>query len=238
MNGQYDKSAWEHETDLGRRLYIYNYAMKGNELTGWELIKVVVAQLDANHTEKIFLWQRKKSKDEELIQVAVVESGYWRHAQHQLLNQLQHCMRPNIPRGSGQTAIVGDVQYVAEAQGTKEIAAIYFTRGNLQITVRSSGKKPVDVAALAKKIDGFFTKAPTKDLQRKKLVKAVQPNTIKAKKAKPMVLIDRLPEPVARSGWLRVTVPEGEIRRDGDVLLFEAGKDGAKSVEIMNFKIE
>ncbi len=238
MDSQYDKKEWEKVTTLGRRLFIYNYGMRGNEFAGWELIKTAVMESEPGVEETIYMWQRKKSHEEELIQVSIFESSYWRHAEHHLMNQLQHCMRPDIPRGKGKTASIGDVQHIGQAPKSEDITAIFFSRGNLQVTVRSVGSKPVDVVALAKKMDNRFIKPPTKAEEKAGVVSTLKPATLTVKKAKRAVLLEKLPEPIPRSGWTKVLVPEGELRRDGDVLYFTSEKAGQKSVEILNFKLE
>lgn len=237
-SNEYDQNEWEQETTLGRHLFVYNYAMRGNEFAGWELIKTTVMENEPGVAEKIYMWKRKKSQEEELVQVSVMESSSWRHAQHHLMNQLHHCMRPDIPRGTGKTAGIGDVQYIGQASGSEDIAAVFFSRGNLQINIRSVGKKPVDVVTLAKKLDNRFIKPPTKTEEKAGLVSTLKPGKLKVKKDEKAVVLEKLPEPVSRSGWIKVNVPEGELRRDGDVLYCTCEKAGQKNVEILNFRLE
>lgn len=238
MDSQYNKTEWEKATTLGRRLFVYNYMMKGNEFPAWELIKTAVMESEPGAKETIYMWKRKKSQKEELIQVSVFESSYWRHAQHHLMNQLNQCMRPSIPRGTGKTAGIGDVQYIGQTQKSKEIAVVFFSRGNLQVTVRSVGKKAVDVLNFVKKLDNRFTKPPTKAEKSARIVKPLKPGKVTVKKDKKAVLLEKLPEPVSRSGWIKVNVPEGELRRDGDVLYYTCEKAGQKNVKILNFERE
>ena len=238
MKAPYDKNQWEQETNLGRRLYIHNYGMRGNEFVGWQLVKTVVTPVDTGGSEKIYLWQPKNGASEELVQVAIIESHYWRHTQQHLLDQLKQCMRPDIPRAKGKLAEVGDIQYAASAQGSTEMAAIFFTRGNLQIRVRSVGKTTVDISKFAQTVDAMFTQAPTKAQQGKGLVEAMAPVTVKAKRAQPALVIEQLGEATTRAGWTRALASEGELRRDGDGLFLETQKDGSNTVEILNFKLE
>jgi hypothetical protein len=238
MKASYDKQAWEQETGLGRRLYIHNFGLRGNEFAGWELIKTVVNAIETGVTEKFYLWRPKGGKEDEMVQVAVIESHYWRHAQQHLLNQLEHCMRPDLPRGKGSLAKIGDVQYAAEIQEARTVGAVFFTRGNLQIAVRSVGTKTVDVQKFAKRLDDRLAKAPTKAEKAKGLVTSAEPVSVKVKKKLAVVLIDRLPEATPRSGLTRVIVPEGEARREGDTLYFFSEQTGDKRVEVLNFKLE
>ena len=238
MDSKYDQKQWERETNIGRRLFIHNFGMRGDELPGWNLIKIAVMENEPGAAEKIYMWKKKKSEEEELVQVSVVESGYWRHSQQHLANQLHHCMRADMPRGKGKTGRVGDVQYIGQAPESGEVTAVFFTRGNLQVNVRSVGRKPVDVLELAQRLDNRFVKPPSKIDLKKERVRTLEPRAVTAKKDKKAILLERLPEAVPRSGWTKVIAPEGEVRRYGDRLCLIAEKDGRKDVEILNFTLE
>jgi len=237
MASIYDLKAWEQETKLGRRLYIHNYGMKGTEFAGWELIKTSLVETSPDRTEKIYIWKHKKSKDEQLVQVRVVESNYWRNALQHLQEQLEHCMRPDIPRGRGKTAKIGDIQHAGQTP-TNETAALFFTRGNLQISITSVGMATVDITALAKTLDDRLTKPPTKTEEKAAEVTRQKPLKIKAKKQAMTVLIETLDAPGPRSGWTKVMATDGEIRKEGDTLFFFGEEGGERTVEIINYNLE
>ena len=237
MESKYDQKAWEKETKLGRRLYIYNFGMNGSEFSGWELVKISVASNSPDGSEKVYMWKRKASKGEELVQVRVIESNYWRDALQYHHDQLMHSMRPDIPRGKGKTAGIGDIQHVGQTP-SNETTAIIFTRGNLQISVSSVGLNPVDVTPLAKSLDNRLTKPPTKTDEKKMAVTRQKPLKIKSKKKEMTVLIDTLPEPIPRSGWTRILAAEGEIRKEDDTLYIVDEQGGDRAVEIINYKLE
>jgi hypothetical protein len=237
MQSTYDQNAWEQDTKLGRRLYIHNFGLKGTEFAGWELVKTSLGETSEEMSEKTYIFKHKKSKDEVLVQVRVVESSYWRNALSHLNEQLMQCMRPDIPRGKAKMAKIGDVQHVGETPN-KETAAIFFTRGNLQISVSSVGMKPVDVTAFARSLDNRLTKPPTKSEEDKALATRKKPLKIKAKKRAMTVLIDALDEPVPRSGWTKVLVADGEVRKEGETLFLVDDRGGDRTVEITNYKLE
>ena len=237
MESKYDQKAWEQETKLGRRLYIHNFGMNGKEFSGWELVKTSVASHSPDGSEKVYMWKRKASKLEELVQVRVIESSYWRNALQYHHDQLMHSMRPNIPRGKGKTAAIGDIQHVGQTP-TNETTAMIFTRGNLQISVSSVGLSLVDVTTLAKALDNKLTKPPTKTDEKKMVAKRQKPLKVKAKKKEMTVLIDTLPEPTPKSGWTRVLATDGEIRKEGDTLYIVDEKGGDRTVEVITYKLE
>ena len=237
MESKYDQKAWEHETTLGRRLYIHNFGMNGKEFAGWELVKTSVANHSSDGSEKVYIWKRKARKLEELVQIRVIESSYWRNALQYHHDQLMHSMRPDIPRGKGKTASIGDIQHVGQTP-TNETTAMIFTRGNLQISFSSVGLNPVDVTTLAKALDNKCTKPPTKTDEKKMVIKRQKPLKVKAKKKEMTVLIDTLPDPTPKSGWTRVLATDGEIRKEGDTLYIVEEKGGDRAVEIINYKLE
>jgi hypothetical protein len=237
MESKYDQKAWEQETKLGRRLYIHNFGMTGTEFAGWELVKISFASHSPDGSEKVFMWKCKASKGEELVQVRVIESSYWRNALQYHHDQLMHSMRPDIPRGKGKSAGIGDIQHVGQTP-TKKTTAMIFTRGNLQISVSSVGLNPVDVTPLAKALDNRLTKPPTKTEEKKMMASRQKPLKVKAKKKEMIAIIDTLPEPTPKSGWTRVLAAEGEIRREGDTLYIVDEQGGDREVEIINYKLE
>lgn len=237
MESTYDQKAWEQNTKLGRRLYIHNFGLKGTEFAGWELVKTLFCETSEEMAEKTYIFKYNKSKDEVLVHMRVVESNYWRNALFHLNAQLMQCMRPDIPRGKAKTAKIGDVQHVGETPD-RETGEIFFTRGNLQISVSSVGMKPVDVTSIARSMDNRLTKPPTKSEESKALATRKKPFKIKAKKRAMTVLIDTLDEPVPRSGWTKVLVADGEIRKEGETLFLVDDQGGDRTVEITNYALE
>ena len=236
MESKYNQKAWEKETELGRRLYIHNFGMKGTEFAGWELIKTSFVSHSPDQSEKVHMWKRKASEGEELVQVRVIETNYWRHALEYHHGQLMHSMRSDIPRGKGKSAGIGDIQHVGQAS-TNDIEVVIFTRGNLQISVSSVGLNPVDVTPLAKALDNRLTKAPTKTDEKKLAATRQKPLKVKTEKKEMTVIIDKLPEPTPSSGWTRVLAAGGEIRKEGDTLYLVDEQGGDRTVAMINYKL-
>ena len=237
MDTLYDTNAWAAEVSLGRRVFAHNYALRGNEFSGWELLKTATAQHADGSTEKVFIWQRKRSP-EETIHVSVVETAYWAHALQHLKSQLDHCMRPNLPRGTAKTAEVGDIQFESQAPDSRNTAAVFFSRGNLQVSVRSAGERPVNVVKFAAAIDERLTGPLSAARQKEEAAKKLKPGTLAVKKGQKTVLVQPLPERARRSGWVRVIAPDGELRREGDALYYFPEQAGEKKIDILNFALE
>jgi len=228
----HDLGAWADATDLGRRVFNYNYRLTGDELRGWELVNSVETHPRPDTTERNYIWRKKGTAgDTQLIRVTLTETADWRRAQAELQGQLLHSMRRDIPAGKGRLAKIGDVRFAASAPEAEKVVAIaQFVRGNVAVVVASAGSEPVDVTALARRLDQDFSTPPKQqDLAAKRaLERSSAPMEVKSEEAAPV--ITALPAPVAQNGWIKVNAPDGELARDGDRLLYRPAESGAKQL--------
>lgn len=228
---RYDLEQWAAATELGRRVFNYNYTMTGSELPGWALVNTIDTEPEPGLTERIYIWEKKGSEGKQLIRVSVTETNEWRRAQTQLQTQLVYSMRRDVPQGKGKLAKIGDVSFAAQPEGAKIVASVLFTRGNLSVSVNSVGEEMVDVASVAGKLDRAFTESPSKKDIEKKRAEDRSPKPVKLKKLERKRVIDELPERITRNGWIKVIVPDGEIARDDDTLVYESAIAGTKQIE-------
>jgi hypothetical protein len=227
---RYNLDEWAAATDLGRRVFNYNYTMTGTELPGWELVKTVDMAHEQGLTERLYIWEKKGSDGRQLIRVGITETYEWRRAQAQLQTQLVYSMRPDIPRGKGKIAKIGDVSYAAQPEDAKSVASVLFTRGNLSVSINSVGEEVADVSVVASKLDRTFTEPPAKKDLQKERAEDRSPKPIKLKKNERKRLLEALPERVPRSGWFKIIVPDGEVIREDDSLVYVSAKAGSKAV--------
>lgn len=96
----------------------------------------------------------------------------------------------------------------------------------------------MDVSALAKRLDKRLTKPPSAAEQKRGRAKSLPVARLKLKAAESAVLLEALPEPVSRSGWLQVFVPDGELRREGDRLYYSSDRSGSKELQVFNLVYE
>ena len=66
----------------------------------------------------------------------------------------------------------------------------------------------------------------------------MKPATLAVKKGQKAVLLQSLPAPTRRAGWVRVIAPDGELRREDDVLYYLPEQAGEKRIDILNFSLE
>lgn len=232
MNTRYNVEEWAAGTTRGRQVFNYNYRLLGTEVKGWRLLKVVTLQEGHDVTEKAYIWQSKSDPEHEMIRVNITERHNWRFAQESLHEYLMQCMRPDIPRGTKELALVGDVNFVGREAQTDIAAAVSFVRGNVCVSVSSVGERNVDVSKIATNLDQTLSAPPTKREVEKGKVQVQAPRVVTVEAEEAYVLIENLQEAAPSGGWLRVIVPDGELSRKGDALIYVSAQGGEKQVGI------
>ena len=230
MNTQYNVDEWAAETTRGRQVFNYNYRMLGTEVKGWKLLKVVTLQEGHDVTEKAYIWQSEGDPENEMIRVDITERHNWRQAQESLQGHLMECMRSDVPRGTKKLAQLGDVIFVSREPHTDVAAAISFTRGHVCVSVSSVGKRNVDVSEIAARLDGALSGPPAKSVVETGRVRALTPKMATVKANEAYVLIKNLPKSAPRGRWLKIIVPDGELSRKGDALIYVSAQGGRKPV--------
>ena len=230
MDTTYDLQVWADATTRGRRLYNYNYRMSGDELRGWDLVNVVPMEHASGRHETVYMWEKKDSAGQELLRIGITEADDWRAAQYHLHEQLLHSMRPDIPRGTGKLAAVGDVNYAGLEPGGKRVASLVFSLGNITVAISSVGDKAVDVVAIAQSFDQTFGEPPTKEELKTGKAERLPMAALKVKKGQMTTLIERLPER-STTGWHKLIAPDGELKREDDAIVYIAPSAGERKIE-------
>jgi hypothetical protein len=228
MNATYDTSKWAAETTLGRHVFNANFRLTGSELRGWELVNVVAMEHEPGVTEHVYVLRKTGARRETLIRVGIVEHDSWRAAQQRLHTMLLHCMRPDIPRAAGILEQTGDVGFAA--YDARAAASVFFVRGNVLVTVASVGEATVDVSTLARKLDAALCKPPRDAELKSGLAEHRSPRSFEVKKARPVAVIESLPQATAADSQVKVIAPDGELHREDDRLVYVSQSGGRKRV--------
>lgn len=221
---------WAANTTVGRHIFNYNYRMTDTTLRDWELVNVVEAENEPGLTEKIYIWEKTGSRGKTLVRIGISEHNDWRLAQAQLQSHLMHSTRPNIPREFGKLAEIGDVIFACQPRDAKVVAAAFFTRGNVTVTVSSVGETVIDISNIVSMLDRALSETPSTQEIKKGLAEELAPRSFEAMKGETVKVIDKLPEPVARSGWIKIIAPDGELRREEDSVVYVSSQAGEKKV--------
>lgn len=226
MNGKYDQEEWATTTTRGRQVFNYGYVLTGSELRGWKLLKTVSMQEGRDFSEKAYIWE-DRGDPKAMVRVSITERHSWKLAQESLHRHLIECMRADIPKGAGE---LGDVNYTAREPQTDTAGAISFTRGNVCVAISSVGEKNMDVSEIAAALDRALSEPPAEAEAGRRPLRARVPKSVDVSAGKSVVLVEKLSEAVPRGGWLKVIVPDGELHRKGDALMYVSPQGGKKSV--------
>jgi hypothetical protein len=236
MGGQYDVQEWAAATTRGRHVFNHNYRLLGGEFRGWELLKVVAMKTGQVPDEKVYLWSSKGDPGRDMVRVGIVERSVWRLAQERLRDELANSMRPDIPRGTGTSAKLGDVSFVSRDPQSDVPAAISFTRGNVCVLVNSVGERNVDVSELATRLDRLLNEPPAEAKVEKWRVRVRLPKAVVAKAEEAHVLIKNLEAAARRGEWLKIIAPDGELTRRDNALIYVSPKGGKRRINIFEFR--
>lgn len=231
MESRYDPKEWADRTTRGRRVFNAGFRLVGADLRGWRLIKTVPMETSRGEGEPTAIWIRGDDPKRFMVRVSTAELPDWRAAHGRLLEGLRASMRSDIPPGTGELAALGDVNYVGRDPETDAAASISFTRGNVHVTVRSVGDQTIAVGDIALRIDRMLNERPPKAQVRSQRIKAASIKVGERQARGPYPVIRSLPRAVGRDGWLQVIAPDGELRREGNAIVYVAGEPGPKTVE-------
>lgn len=231
MNSGYDLQEWAAATTRGRQVFNYGYRLTAGDLRGWKLSKVVTLQEGRDVASWAYLFQSASDPEHLMVRVDVTERHSWRLAQESLHQHLLNSMRSDLPKGTRQLAQVGDVVFVGRAPQTDVQGTVSFARSNVLIVVSSVGARNVDVSEIAARLDRALYEPPTKAELAKGLVRARPPKTAIVTARRSFILIHKLSE-AARGAWLKVVVPDGELSRKGNALMYVSPESGQKRVKI------
>ncbi len=254
MNTPQDMGAWRVAAAGVPSVYIHNYRMLGAELKGWELVNVAEMADSPGAVEHVYLWARKGFDGKALLRVSISEFGDVGSALLGLQGVLANSMNPEVPpapkalvpaagvafaAGAGAGAGAGAIKGAPKGdQGKKaELHAAWLQLGNLTLRIDSVGDEPADVAPLVKLLATRFTKPPSSaalaGAQASEIKPGARARAAVAGDAAP--LIENLAQHAQRNRWVQVLAPTGELRREGDAVLYAgpaAGRHAARSFVI------
>jgi hypothetical protein len=222
---RYKTDEWAEETIDGRRIFNAGFRMLGDELPDWHLLKTVPMETSRDDGELAYMWEGPEGAGRELLRIGTAELPDWRTAQQRLREELEMSMRPDIPRGSGSQASVGDIAFVGRDPESDVPAAISFARGNACFSVRSVGDRVVDVTAAAARLDRALSQPPARSEVASERVEEGSLEADSREEGDERVIIESIVG-TSRGGWLKVLAPAGELRREGDSLIYVSGSAG------------
>lgn len=231
MDSPYNVEEWLATTAAKRAVFNSNYRMTGTEIKGWDLVNTVPMYDKPGANEIVYVWEKRKSEGLEMIRISIAELGDRVNALHALKGTLDNAMHPQVPRSEGKLARSSDITFAERAPDAGPVAAIYFTVGNVEVAINSAGDKEVDVSGVAAMLGEAFGAPPKPTAIKNKRAQPLPAKRVRSGPGEPALLIDKLPEPGSAGGWVKVIAPGGELKREGDSLVYVASDGGAKEVK-------
>lgn len=225
METPYRVDDWAEETVVGRRIFNAGFRMLGVELESWQLLKTVPMETSRGEGELAYIWAGRGRATREMLRIGIAELPDWRLAQQRLREDLEMSMHPDIPRGTGSLWRVGDIVFVARDPQSDVPAAITFARGNVCFSVRSVGDRAVDVSDVAKRLDQAMSQPPTRSELDEERVEVRSLERTAREAGEEQVIIESIVAS-SRGGWLKVFASDGELRRQGDALIYVSASAG------------
>ncbi len=242
MNTPHDMAAWRVAAAGAPALFIHHYRMRSAELKGWELVNVANMADAPGAIEHIYMWAKKGSEGKALLRVSISEFSDVGSALLGLQGVLANSMNPDIAPAPKALAPAAGVAFAARggaakgatkgAKATKgDLHAAWLQLGNLSLRIDSVGDDAADVAPLVKLLATRFTNPPTDKAlagsQASEIQPAARARAAVAGEATP--LIESLAEHTQRGAWVQVLAPTGELRREGDAVVYSGPASGQRA---------
>jgi hypothetical protein len=235
MQSPHDIDAWLTETAGRPRVFNHNLRLRAGEFSGYELVNEALIAGSNGSAEHVYIYARRKAATETLLRVSVAEHPDARHALLALQEMLDNSMNPDAARAGGKLGRLADIGFALAGEGEgkaegKGLGAAVLSVGNVALSVRSVGKAPADVSAAAEHVGKLLVTPPAKSSQRAGHAAALPPPAARMSAGEVLTLIEHLPEGGPAADRIQVIAPAGELRREGDSLVYVAADSGAPQI--------
>lgn len=231
MESHHDVDAWLAEMAGRPRVFNHNLRLRAGEFTGYELVNEALIAGSNGTTEHVYIYALRKAATETLLRVSVAEHPDARHALLAMIEALDNSMNPEVARASSKLARLADIGFALASEGDdKGLGGALLSVGNVALSVRSVGKASADVSAAAERVGKLLGTPPDKSTQRAGHAAALPPPATKMRAGEVLTLIEHLPDTGPGADRIQVIAAAGELRREGDSLVYVAAADGSPQV--------
>lgn len=231
-------STWIAEAAQRPPVFNHNLQLSPAQFKGFELVNTVAMAAPPGSTETVYLYARRPAgREAGLLRVSVGSHADGPAALLALGQQLEGCMNPQIPRAEGELARRAHIGFEAGATGTAQGpggGAALFTVGNVTVAMASVGDEPVDVAPLAARLGRWLADPPLATALRAERATAYAPAAVRLDAGQSLTLVERLPPAAPGAPRLQARAASGTLRREGDALVYVAGKAGSHGVALFS----
>lgn len=145
---------WRHIGTSGERLFIWQFALYGNEFSGWEAHRIQTVETVGRPPSIQTIWKRPAGgATDELLSVHLYECTSLAAARELLVQMLADFQAPQVARLD--KAPAGDVAF-----GSPEDTFVLFTRANLVLLVRNAERKHIPLSNEVRPFDEYLIRRP------------------------------------------------------------------------------
>jgi hypothetical protein len=217
--------AWRGRSRLGFELFIWRYALRGDELPGWSVERLRPIRAPGWPPMYQAIWRAPRAGG--AVQVTTFECPSRSSAHMFLLRTLANVQSPLVARRD--ELPVGDIAFTDRAE-----TAVLFARANLVVLGRVVGGTPRPVVGAVQQIDAGLIEAPPEAATRAMALLRFTPTDEHEDVA-------RLTLPVAATAaalraapmpMYKFYSPSGEVYREDDAILYRAASPGDQVVRV------
>jgi hypothetical protein len=208
----------------GEALFIWRFALGGQELPGYNALRIDTVE-HADLPRKIeSLWRTgKKGADRVLLRVDASEASSVPKARAELLRLLAQFQSPEIERiGDGP----GDIAF-----GGAGYRALVFASANIVVLMLNAGDEIQSVEPPARDLDRLLREGPGAD--RSSVRPTIQRAEVEsASGGRQVRLVLEAEDPLGRHVWFRLSAPGGEFVAQEDGVVFRPEGEGRQAIEV------
>jgi hypothetical protein len=232
MDSKQDVDTWLAEIATRPSVFNHNLRLRAAEFKGFDLVNEVQMAAPNGAAEHVYLFAKRKARDETLLRVSLSTHDDTRHALLALHDVVDNSMNPDIARAPGKLAKLVDIALAPRVEREQGLAAASFSVGNVAVTVHSVGAVTVDVSAAAVHLGKVLGVAPDKATLKSERAKSFAPAGVELRAGQALTLVEQLPEARPGAERIQLIASDGEFRREGVTLVYVARSSGPQRIEL------
>jgi hypothetical protein len=208
----------------GEALFIWRFALGGQELPGYNALRIDTVEHPDLPRRIESLWRAgKEDADRVLVRVDASEASSVTKARAELLRLLAQFQSPEIERiGDGP----GDIAF-----GGAGYRALVFARANIVVLMLNAGDEIQSVEPPARELDRLLREGPGAD--RSSVRPTIQRAEVESVSGGRQVrLVLEAEDPLGRHVWFRLSATGGEFVAQNDGVVFRPEGKGRQVIEV------
>lgn len=227
VKARHDFDSWADINRVDGYLFIWRYALRGDEVEGWSTQRIRRAEPPGSRPILKTVWRPTDAKDiETLLSIDVFERDS-RIEAHQLLVDMLGQFESSLVARDTKTPI-GDVSFSVPGEG-----AILFARANVVVLVTNAGPNLVPVTDAARSLDADLVRRPTADMFGGIPLAEVQAAGHELTVGERTPLEVTVGSPLGQTVTLRFWSSVGEVRLINGILTYEARRAGHERISVL-----